>query len=70
MEKCRYSAFVICKKHLPEVFEVVGSGSDDASVASDVSGSEDSSSVFLGPSAVTVVESLEDALESEIKFIM
>ena len=47
--------------------EPVGSGSGDASVASDGSGSGDASAVFVGPSAVTVVASVEDARETEIK---
>lgn len=49
--------------------ETVGSGCRDASVVSDGWGSGDVSAVFVGPSAVTVVESEEDARETEIKLI-
>ena len=49
--------------------ETVGSGCGDASVVSDGWGSGDVSAIFVGPSAVTVVESEEDARETEIKLI-
>ena len=49
--------------------ETVGSGCRDASVVSDGWGSRDVSAVFVVPSAVTVVESEEDARETEIKLI-
>ena len=44
--------------------EPVGSGSGNASVVSDGSGSGDAFSVFVGPSAMTVVESIEPARET------
>ena len=47
--------------------EPVGSGFVEASVVSDGSGFGDSSAVFVGPSTVTVVESVEAAKETEIK---
>ena len=47
--------------------EPVGSGFVEASVVSDGSGFGDSSAVFVGPSTVTVVESVEAAKETEIQ---
>ena len=49
--------------------ETVGSGCGDASAVSDGWGSGDVSAIFVGPSAVTVVESEEDARKTEIKLI-
>ena len=46
--------------------EPIGSGSGNTSVVSNGSGSGDASSVFVGSLAVTVVESVEPARETEI----